>query len=511
MGFLKSLSEWLVATLEPYGALGLMLIAIGDSSFLSLPEVNDIALMTLSINHPYRMWELAAATVLGSVIGCTLLYMVGRTGGEAMLHRRFASEKVARVRGWYKKYGMLAVIVPSLLPPPLPFKIFVLSAGAFEVPLLRFILAVAIGRSIRYFSEGILAVWYGKQAMQIVADNFPTVGLILAGLIVAVAIAYVVVRRRKAAGAGLILLPLLTFFFSGCVHTNVVPLEQRMLKSYPFTRDQAIQRLEMLSRSIQSLKASVEFTASTALTSQEYVRKSSPTLGGVLMIERPNRILLKAGFAPVSLFEMVSDGTKYQFYSIQTGELYVDGREDGPPYSKFKHLKEDGLANKFIDLRPRQLEQALIIDVLPLLNDRSTLLATYENPMQQDLKKYYLVDFQEVAGDKKVQLVERIWFDLSTEQVDIVRRQTWDSNGVLETDTQYRKYESLPSGIRFPAEIDIDFSGTDTLIKFTLNPKDAIFNAGLPPDTFELKPHPEAKKTYKFEPIDAASSITQQR
>jgi membrane protein YqaA with SNARE-associated domain len=326
MGFLKSLSQWLVATLEPYGALGLMLIAVGDSSFLSLPEVNDAALMALSINHPYRMWEYAAATVIGSVIGCTLLYTVGRKGGEAMLHKRFASEKVARVRGWYQKYGMLAVIVPSLLPPPLPFKIFVLSAGAFELPWGRFMLAVAIGRSIRYFSEGILAVWYGKQAIEIVANNFPIVGIILASIIVIATVVYVVLRRRSAA-AGLVLLPLMiTLLGSGCIKTKVIPPEQRMLKAYPFTKEQAIQRLEMLSRSIQSLKTSVEFTASTASLTQEFTRKTSPSLGGALLIERPNRIMLKAGWAPVSVFEMVSDGTRYQFFSIQTGELYVDGK-----------------------------------------------------------------------------------------------------------------------------------------------------------------------------------------
>ncbi|HZI51927.1 MAG TPA: hypothetical protein VFE29_08885, partial [Terriglobia bacterium] len=95
-----------------------MLIAICDSSFLSLPEVNDLALMGLSISNPLRMWEYAAFTVIGSIIGCTLLYSVGRKGGEAMLRNRFAGHKVDRVRDWYKKYGMLAVIVPSLLPPP---------------------------------------------------------------------------------------------------------------------------------------------------------------------------------------------------------------------------------------------------------------------------------------------------------------------------------------------------------------------------------------------------------
>jgi len=79
-----------------------MLIAIGDSSFLSLPEVNDAALMALSINNPLRMWELATMTVIGSVIGCCLLYAVGRRGGEAMLHRRFAAEKVQKVRSAFR-------------------------------------------------------------------------------------------------------------------------------------------------------------------------------------------------------------------------------------------------------------------------------------------------------------------------------------------------------------------------------------------------------------------------
>src|SRR4030095_4744236 len=105
--------------------------------------------------------------------------------------KRFAGDKIARVRGWYQKYGMLAVIVPSLLPPPLPFKIFVLSAGAFQVPWPRFIIGVAIGRSIRYFTEGLLAVWYGQQAVQIVADNFPIVGMVLAAVIIIGAIVYV--------------------------------------------------------------------------------------------------------------------------------------------------------------------------------------------------------------------------------------------------------------------------------------------------------------------------------
>src|SRR6185503_13036883 len=198
MSFLTSISHWLVETLEPYGAPGLMLIAIGDSSFLSLPEVNDAALMAMSIHNPASMWGLALFTVLGSIIGCTLLYAVGRKGGEALLNRRVAAEKVARVRSWYDKYGMLAVIVPSLLPPPLPFKIFVLCAGAFRISWTRFILSVAIGRSLRYFTEGLLAVRYGEQATRMVRDNSARVGVILAVAIVIGALVFVYLKRYRS-------------------------------------------------------------------------------------------------------------------------------------------------------------------------------------------------------------------------------------------------------------------------------------------------------------------------
>jgi len=132
-----------------------MVLAMCDSSFLSLPEVNDLLLMTFSIREPESMVKFAALTTLGSVIGCALLYTVGRKGGEAFMTRRFAGERVARVRNWFQRYGILAVVVPSLLPPPTPFKIFVLSAGAFGISWPKFLTAVVIGRGIRYFSEGI--------------------------------------------------------------------------------------------------------------------------------------------------------------------------------------------------------------------------------------------------------------------------------------------------------------------------------------------------------------------
>jgi len=126
-----------------------------------------------------------------------LLYTVGRKGGETFLRKTFADERLARVQSWYQRHGVLAVIVPSLLPPPTPFKIFVLSAGTFGISWPKFLTAVVIGRGIRYFSEGILAVLYGPAAIQFVQKNYGKLGLVLAVLIVVTGFIFFSFARRR--------------------------------------------------------------------------------------------------------------------------------------------------------------------------------------------------------------------------------------------------------------------------------------------------------------------------
>jgi len=193
----EAISTWLRNTLLPYGGLGLMVLAMCDSSFLSLPEVNDILLMTFAINDPGGMVKFALLTTIGSVAGCALLYAVGRKGGETFLRKTFADERIRRVQKWYQRHGVLAVIVPSLLPPPTPFKIFVLSAGTFGISWPKFLTAVVIGRGIRYFSEGILAVMYGPAAIQFVQKNYGKIGLALAILIVVSGFIFFAFGRRR--------------------------------------------------------------------------------------------------------------------------------------------------------------------------------------------------------------------------------------------------------------------------------------------------------------------------
>ena len=199
MPIFETISVWLKEVLLPYGGFGLMLLAVCDSSFVSLPEVNDILLMTFSVSNPGGMVTYATLTTLGSLIGCALLYGVGRKGGEAFLRRtpRMTDDKLVRMQNWYRRHGVLAVIIPSLLPPPTPFKIFVLSAGAFGISWPKFIAAVVVGRGIRYFSEGILAVIYGPAAIEFVRQNFGMIGLGLAILIVASAVVYFFFARRR--------------------------------------------------------------------------------------------------------------------------------------------------------------------------------------------------------------------------------------------------------------------------------------------------------------------------
>src|SRR5215471_11217527 len=193
-----AISLWLKQTLLPYGGFGLMFLAMCDSSFVSLPEVNDLLLMTFTIKEPAGMVKYTLLTILGSVIGCALLYSVGRKGGEAFLRKSFADEKLARIQRWYQRHGVLAVIVPSLLPPPTPFKIFVLSAGTFGISWPKFLTAIVIGRSIRYFSEGILAVMYGPAAILFVQRNYGKLGLAAAILIVATVLVFFSFARRRA-------------------------------------------------------------------------------------------------------------------------------------------------------------------------------------------------------------------------------------------------------------------------------------------------------------------------
>jgi len=194
---MRRFADWIQAVALSLGAPGLFIVAFLDSSFLSLPEINDLLLVIMVTQHKSRMVLYATSATLGSIAGCLALYYVGRKGGDAFVRRRFSATTVDRAIGTFRNYGVMAILIPSLLPPPAPFKIFVLLAGVAGISAPRFVTAIAIGRGIRYFGEGLLAVWYGDQAIAFIHENAATVSIILVGLLVAGLAAYVIWRRSR--------------------------------------------------------------------------------------------------------------------------------------------------------------------------------------------------------------------------------------------------------------------------------------------------------------------------
>ncbi len=193
---------WIQAFALGIGGPGLFIVAFLDSSFLSLPEINDLLVVMLVIEHNARMPYYALMATLGSLAGCLVLYWVGRTGGDALVRRRFGGPRMARALELSERYGVLAIAVPAILPPPAPFKIFVLLAGVAAVPVWQFATTIALARGFRYFAVGALSVRYGDDAIAFIEANGRVVTLVLVGLMVVAGIAWLLWRRRGRPRAG---------------------------------------------------------------------------------------------------------------------------------------------------------------------------------------------------------------------------------------------------------------------------------------------------------------------
>jgi membrane protein YqaA with SNARE-associated domain len=182
------------------GAPGLFLIAFLDSTFLPLPGATDFLLIVMVTRHKeFVVWYVLAA-ITGSMAGCLVMHAIGKKGGEALVRKRFTGEKTERALTTLQRHGVMAVLVPSLLPPPAPFKIFVLLAGVVGISAARFATAIAIGRGIRYSVLGFLAVRYGTRASTYVAEHGTAASLIVVGALGAGFAGYLVwtkVRGRK--------------------------------------------------------------------------------------------------------------------------------------------------------------------------------------------------------------------------------------------------------------------------------------------------------------------------
>jgi membrane protein YqaA with SNARE-associated domain len=172
---LTRVSEYLIT----FGAVGLFAVALLDSTFVPLPSSADALMLLLTTAHPRWMVLYAFMATAGSALGCWILYLISRRAGARAL-RRFSEAKQKRVKELIERYDMAAVLVATLLPPPFPFKLFVITAGVFRFSLVRFMIAIVAGRAFRFLLEGYLAIRFGDEAKQILARYYPWIGLGLA-------------------------------------------------------------------------------------------------------------------------------------------------------------------------------------------------------------------------------------------------------------------------------------------------------------------------------------------
>jgi membrane protein YqaA with SNARE-associated domain len=179
----KSFINWLYGFAIGLGGPGLFAIAFLDSSFISLPQINDLLVVLMVTQHKAWMPYYALMATLGSIAGCYVIYVLAEKGGEAFLKKRVHAASIDRTLALYRRHGLMALMIPALLPPPAPFKLFVLLAGVAEVRPVQFVLAIAAARGARYLALGVLAIYYGDAALELMRTEGRAVALALAGFL----------------------------------------------------------------------------------------------------------------------------------------------------------------------------------------------------------------------------------------------------------------------------------------------------------------------------------------
>jgi len=186
---LAAASIW--TTLRRWGGPGLLLIGVIDSSFIPTLGSLDIFNAVLSARHHDLWWYYAMMSTAGSVAGAYLMYRLASGAGTGWLQKRMGAARVVRVDGMLKKYGVAAVLVAVIAPPPFPTSPFFVAAGALKFPLRKYLIAVVAGRAFRYSLVAWIASHYSRGIIRVLRHPQQyapvTISITLALVLVAVA------------------------------------------------------------------------------------------------------------------------------------------------------------------------------------------------------------------------------------------------------------------------------------------------------------------------------------
>lgn len=196
--FARIVAEWkyvILPAILKLGIWGAFAVAILDAS--SIPVPIDAVLAVYIWDHKGTFWMYVIIAAAGSAVGGLVPYWVGRAGGEIFLLKRINRARFNALRQRFERQEFLAVMIPSLLPPPAPWKVFVFSAGVFEMRVPLYMLAVFSGRMVRWMVLAILVIKLGPGAVDLVAHHSLALIAIIGGLALA-GLVWWLWRRKKS-------------------------------------------------------------------------------------------------------------------------------------------------------------------------------------------------------------------------------------------------------------------------------------------------------------------------
>ena len=191
-------SAWILGLLKVLGIWGPFVIAFADSALLGMPV--DFVVATYVYQDRRRFLLYIAMASLGSALGSIPLYIVGYLGGEKVLRKRISEARFLKIHRSFEQHEFWALMFPGMLPPPLPFKIFVLGAAVFEMRFRDFLVAVFLGRFVRFGVLSVLVLWFGPQIIGLLGGVFKRHWILILAVIVAGVGSWALMLWRKKAG-----------------------------------------------------------------------------------------------------------------------------------------------------------------------------------------------------------------------------------------------------------------------------------------------------------------------
>jgi membrane protein YqaA with SNARE-associated domain len=158
-------TAWILGLMKVLGIWGVFVIAFADSALLGMPV--DFVVATYVYQNHARLLLYVAMASLGSALGSIPLYIIGYLGGEKVLRKRISEERFLKIHRSFEQHEFWALMFPGMLPPPMPFKIFVLAAAVFEMRFRDFLVAIFAGRFVRFLALSALVLWFGPQIVEL--------------------------------------------------------------------------------------------------------------------------------------------------------------------------------------------------------------------------------------------------------------------------------------------------------------------------------------------------------